>query len=70
MTTLRHRGGKADYETVFVSNSPAVLADKFTDLYKNEWKAAHDELEVVLGDKQAIRHMLWIIAVNFIRWWF
>lgn len=68
MTTLRHRGGKPDYETVFVSNSPAVLADKFTDLYKNEWKAAHAELEVVLGDKQTIRHMLWIIAVNFTRW--
>lgn len=64
MTTLRPRDGKPDYEMVYVSNSPAVLAHKFTELYKSEWKAAHEELTVILGDKQSIRHMLWIIAVR------
>ena len=67
MTTLRPRDGKLDYERVYVSYSPAVLADRFLDLYKTDWKAAHDELAVVLGDKQAVRHMLWVIAVN-INW--
>ncbi|XP_052794082.1 uncharacterized protein LOC128227506 [Mya arenaria] len=57
---------KPGYETVYSSNSPATLADRFTDLYKAEWKSAHDELAHVLGDKQAVRHLLWIVAKSSI----
>ncbi|KAH3833562.1 hypothetical protein DPMN_106874 [Dreissena polymorpha] len=69
VTTLRRAGddGRPGYENVYTSaNSPTTLADRFTELYKTEWKSAHDELAHVLGDKQAVRHLLWIIAKSSI----
>ncbi|KAL4230985.1 hypothetical protein ACF0H5_011358 [Mactra antiquata] len=66
MTTLRPKDGTSKYEKVYVSHSPGVLAEMFTSLYKNEYKTAFEELEHTLGDKQTVRHMLWIIAKSSI----
>ena len=62
-TTPRRAG---DDEEARVTETAAHLADRFTDLHKTHWKAAHEELSHVLGDKQTVRHLLWIIAVGLL----
>ena len=56
------------YDCPRTTDGPAFLANKFTELYKMEWKSAHEVLAHILGDKQAIRYLLWIIAVCVCSW--
>ena len=56
---------KEDKEFVFgsISNSPTVLTERFGELFDKERAAAFTELSKIIGEKAAIRHLLWIIAV-------